>query len=128
VREAQADEPHRGGEEQLEGGLEPVVGHVGRLARRRAAGVPHEDVNPVEGLERLRDEAVEVSDVRDVAAHRERADPVGIPLELLAPAREHRHVRSLGGERLRGGLTEPRRGAANDRRPPPQTEIHASGR
>ena len=42
-----------------------------------------------------------------VATYRERADSVGLLLELVAPAPEHGDVRALVGERLGGCEAEP---------------------
>ena len=117
-----------GREEELERRLEAVVGHVAGLAGGRAARVPDEDVDAAERLECLRDEPLEICDVGDVAAHRERADAVGVALQLLAAPREHGHVRAFLGERLRGGEAEAGRGPADNRRPAAKTEIHAVGR
>ena len=46
------------------------------------------------------DEPLEIGRVRDVAADGERADPLGLALEHVAAAGEHRDVRALVGERL----------------------------
>ena len=73
------------------------------------------------------DRALEVLGMRHVAAYGERADSVCLALELVAPAGEHRHVRALGGERLRGREPEPRGGAADERRPAFQSEVHVGG-
>ena len=103
VGPAEADESHRGDEEELEGGLERVVGQVAGLPRGRPARVPDEDVDPAERLEGLCDEPLEVGDVRDVSANGERADAVGIALELFSAPCEHRHVGAFFGECFRGG-------------------------
>ena len=61
---------------------------------------------------------------RDVAAHGERADAVGLALEQVAPAGEHRDVRSFGGQGLRRREPEPGRGARDEGGTPLQSEIH----
>ena len=105
-----------------------VGGDVGRLARRRPAGVPDEDVEPAERLDRLRDGALEVLRERHVAADGERAEPVGLAFEHVAAPREHRHVRAFLGERLRACERQPGGGAADERGAPFQPEIHGSPR
>ena len=54
-----------------------------------------------------RDGAVGVLGKGHISSYGERADSVCLALELVAPAREHRHVRALGGERLRAREPEP---------------------
>jgi hypothetical protein len=48
-------------------------------------------------------------------------------LELVPPPRHIGEFRSLRGERLRARETEPRGGAADDRRPPFQSQVHVGG-
>ena len=100
----------------------------GRGAGRRAAAVQHEDVDPAERL-----------DGRRRRGARDRRAAVRSPGTASAPiraasrsttsraAREHRHVRALGGERL--GDREPHalRGAEHDRAPSVKAEIHRPG-
>ena len=69
VRQRQPHEPHRGLQQELERGFELEVGDLRRRPGRRAARVPHEDVDPAEGLDRFRDEPLEVGGVRHVAPH-----------------------------------------------------------
>ena len=127
MREAEAHEPDGGEEQQLERRLEALVGDLGGGAGRRAARVPDEDVDAAERLHGALDQPLEVRRIRHVAAYGERAEPVRLALELVAPAREHRHVRALVGERLGGCEAEAGRSSADDRRPAAQTEIHCGG-
>ena len=94
----------------------------------RPARVPDDDVDAAERLHGEVDEPLEVGDVRHVAADSERADPVGLLLELLAAAGEHRDVCALFGECLCRCEPEPGRGAADDRSPSLEAEIHSPGR
>ena len=55
---------------------------------------------PPKALDRLLDERARGRRDCHVAADGERADPLGLALEQVAPAREHRDVRALVGERL----------------------------
>ena len=75
---------------------------------------------------RLVDEPLEIARARDVAAHGQPADPLGLALEHVAPPREHRDVRSLGGERLGGREPHPGGGAEDDRRTAFETEVHVA--
>ena len=54
--------------------------------------------------------------------------PLASQLQLLAPAREHRHVRAFLGERLGGREPKPGGRSADDRRPAAQPEVHSAGR
>src|SRR5437773_915853 len=88
LRQAKVHEANERLEHQLERLLERVWRHVRAAARRRATGVPDEDVQAAERLERLRDGALEIARERHVAADGERADPVRLALEHVAPAGE----------------------------------------
>jgi hypothetical protein len=70
------------------------------------------------------DEPLEVLRDGQVAADGERAEAVGLPLELVAPPGEHGDVRALGGECLGDSEAHPGGGAANDRGLAAQAEIH----
>ena len=72
------------------------------------------------------DEPLEMLRDREVALHGERADPLGLALEQLPAAGEHRDVGAFGGEGLRDRETHPGRGAADDRRAAGEPEIHAA--
>ena len=82
---------------------------------------------PPNASDRLLDELGEVLRDGQVAADRERADAVGLTLEHVAPAGEHRDVRALGSERFRDGEAHPRGGAADDRSLTPETQVHQVG-
>ena len=127
LRQAEVHEANEGLEHQLERLLERVRCHVRAAARRRATGVPDEDIQAAERLERLRDGALEIARERHVAADGERADPVRLALEHVAPAGEHRDVRALGRERLGGGEAQAGRGAADECRPAFQSQVHRGG-
>ena len=58
----------------------------------------------------------------------ERAEPVGLALEQVAAATEHRDVRALADELLGNREAHARRGAADDRRPAAEPEVHVGGR
>ena len=118
MRAAEVRQSDRREEQQFDRGLDGSRVEVDGRAPRRAAAVVHEDVDAAEGLERALDEALEVARVRQVAADGEGADPLGLALEDVAAAREHRDVRALVGERLRGCEAHPGRRAADDRRAP----------
>jgi len=77
-----------------------------------------------ESLQCAVDQSLQVGGVRDVAAHRERSEPLRLALEQLTAPREHRHVRALGGQRLRDRQADPRRGPADDRRATAEPELH----
>ena len=62
--------------------------------------------------------------IGEVALDGESAEPFGLALEQVAPAPEHRDVRALGGERLGNREAHARRGAADDRRPAAEPEVH----
>jgi hypothetical protein len=124
VRQAQLDEANSRDEQQLERALEVVGRQLRRRLGRRPAGVPDRDVDAAERVERSLHEPLQVGRVGHVPADGERADPLGVELELLAAAGEHRDVRALVGERLGRSEAEPRRRSADDRRPAAQTEIH----
>ena len=82
---------------------------------------------PSEGLDRPLDEPLEVSWHRDVAADGEGAQPVGLALEHVAPAREHRDVRAFLGQGFGDAEPDAGRRAADDRRPSLEPEIHGCG-
>ena len=94
----------------------------------RSASVVDQDVDPAEGFDRLLDESLEILRVRQVAADRQRAEPLGLALKDVAPAGEHRDVGALGGERL--GDREPHSGggAADDCGLSFEPEVHALAR
>ena len=123
-RPAEADEPHRGEEQELHRLLDLLVRGVERRRARRPAAVQDEDVDAAERVHRLLDELLEVPRVRDVAADCERAEPVGLALEDVAAAREHRHVRALACERLRAAEADSGRGAADDGGAAAEPEVH----
>ena len=87
--------------------LERVGRDRGARSGCRPAGVPDEDVEAAERLERRRDGAVGVLWEGHVSTYGERADSVCLTLELVAAPCEHRHVRSFGGECLGGCEPEP---------------------
>ncbi len=124
VGEAQPREPDRRQKEQLDGFLDERVGQVDTSGPRRSARVVHEHVDPAEGLDRLLDEPLQVGRVRDVAAHAERSEAVGLAVERLAAPREHRDVRSLSGKRLGDTEPDPFRCTADDRGAASEAEVH----
>ncbi len=67
------NEPHGRLQHQLERLLERVRRDVGAGARGRASGVPDDDVEPTEGLDRFRDGTLQVLRQRYVTADGERA-------------------------------------------------------
>ena len=69
VRQAERHESNRRCEEELDGFLESLDGHADRRSGRRPAGVPDEDVDAAEGLDRSLDDCLEVAGIRDVAAN-----------------------------------------------------------
>ena len=90
----------------------------------RAARVPDEDVDAAERLQRALDHGAERARVGDVAAHGERPDAIGLALQHLSPAREHRHVRAFPGERLGRREPKPGRRSADDRGAALEPEVH----
>ena len=113
-----------GGEQERDGLLDDLGRQLGRLAGAWAAAVQDEHVDAAEGAHRHLDEALEVLRDRQVALDGERAEPLRLAFEHVAAAREHRDVRSLGGERLRGREAHAGRGAADDCRAPGESELH----
>ena len=111
-------------EEERDRLLDRVGGHLDRGPGRRAAAVQDEDVDSAEGADRRLHEALEVLRDRQVALHRQRAEALGLLLEEVPPAGEHHDVGALGGEGLRDGETHARGGAADDRRPIREPEVH----
>src|SRR5439155_8914359 len=102
-------------QEQLDRLLDLLVGQTGGGRPRRAAAVVDEDVDAAEGLEGAVNEPLEVGGVGEVAAYSEAADALRFAGEQVAPAREHRDVRALGGECFRYREAHPRGGPADDR-------------
>ena len=109
--------PHGRDEQQRDRRLERLLGHLEGGAARRAAAVVDEDVDAAEGLDGAPHQPLAVLRVGDVAADRQAADPLGLALEHLAPAGEHRDVGALLGERFGDREADPLRGAADDRGP-----------
>jgi Histidine kinase len=91
-----------------------------------AARALDESRSAIAALTRPLDEPLEVARVRDVTADGQRAEPLGLALERVAPAREHRDVRAFGGQRLGRSETEARRRAEDDCRTAFQSEVHQS--
>jgi hypothetical protein len=83
-----------------------------------------DDVDAAERLQREIDEPFQVRRVRHISSYGERPQAVRLEFELLPAAREHRHVRALGDERIGRCEAQTGGGAGNDRRPAAQTEIH----
>ena len=106
VGQAQLHDADRRQEHQLDRVLQRLRRNLRARPRRRTGRVPDEDVEAAERLQRGRDRPLEVVRKRDVAADRERPDPVGLPLEHIPPPREHRDVCALARERLGGGQAE----------------------
>src|SRR5207302_8265892 len=96
-------------------GLDGLGVEVEGGAARRAAAVVHEDVDAAEGFERALDEALEVTRVRQVAANGERAEALGLALEEVAAAGEHRDLRAFLGEGFGGRESHAGGCAADDR-------------
>ena len=69
-------------------------------------------------------EAVEVLGDREVALDGQSAEPVGLALEQVAAATEHGDVRALADELLGNREAHARRGAADDRRPAAEPQVH----
>ena len=107
VGQGEPHEPDGRQQQQLVGRLELIVLQRRGCDRRRAAGVPDDDVDAAERLQRPLDETFKVGRVRDVAADSEGADPLRVQLQLLAAAREHRDVRTFGRQCLRRRKPEP---------------------
>ena len=124
VGEAEVEEPDGRHEEDLDRMLERLGRDRGRGAGRRAAGVPDEHVDAAERLHGRLDRALEILGDRDVAADGERSDAVGLALEQVAPACEHRDVRAFGSEGLGRCEPEPGGRARDEGGAPFQSEIH----
>src|SRR5207248_2506459 len=76
-------------QQQLDRLLDVVVGKPDRRAPRRPAAVVDEDVDAAEGRNSSVDEPFQVGRVRDVATYRKCAEPLGLAVENVPPAREH---------------------------------------
>ncbi len=124
IGQAEVDQAHGREEEQFDGLLERLGADRDCRPRRWTAAVPDEDVDAPERLYRLPHDGLEIARVRDVAAHGESADSVGLALEHVASPREHGHVCAFGTQRLGRRQAEPGRCAADDRGPAFETEIH----
>ena len=126
--QAPADQRHVRGEEERDGLLDRLRRHRRRRPGRRPAPVQHEHVEAAERPHRRLHEPLEVLRDREVALDGERADPLRLALEELPAAREHGHVRPLGGEGLGDREPHPGGGAADDRRAPCEPEVHGRRR
>src|SRR5204862_5354343 len=111
-------------QEQLDRILEVLVCDLDRGSGWWATAVVDENVDPAERLDRRVDEPRQRAGVADVAANGERAEPLRLPLECLAAAREHRDVCAFLRQRLRDSEADPGRRAADDRRPTVESEVH----
>ena len=126
MRQAMADERHVRGEQERHRLLDRGRGQRRRLGGGRTAAVEHDDVERAEGADRRLDEPFEVLGDPEVSLHRERADAVGLSLEHLAAAGEHRDVRALPRERLGDREAHAGRAAADDRRAPLEPQFHGA--
>ena len=117
MRQAEVRQADGREEQELDRRLDGVGLEAEGRCAGRAAAVVDEDVDPAEGLERPLHDALEVARIRQVAAHGEGADPLGLALEHVAAAGEHRHMRAFFGERFGDREPHPGRRAADDRRP-----------
>jgi hypothetical protein len=127
VREAQPHKPDGGDEQQLEGGFQRVVADLRCPCGRWATRVPDDDVDAAERLDGLRDDTLEIADIRHVTPYPKRADPVCLPVELLAAAGEHGDVCAFVGEGFSRRQPETGRCAADDRGPAAKTKLHGGG-
>ena len=100
MRQAEADEPDVGEEEQFDRGGDRLGRDLRRRAGRRPPAVQHDDVDPAERSDGRRDQAVEVDGPGQVAGDGQGADPCRLALDDVRAAREHRHVRTLRDEPL----------------------------
>ena len=108
VRNTQAGEPDGRDEQELDGALDDRGLEADCRAAWGTAAVDDQDVEAAEGFERLVHEALQVAQVRQVSAHGEGAEPVGLALEHVATAGEHSHVCALRDQRLRDREPHPR--------------------
>ena len=109
VRQRSAHEPHERLEHQLDRLLERVGGDVGAAARASGRREFQTRMSRPPNASSVVATARSVS-CGSVTSPRTESAPIrsACALELVAPAGEHRHVRALGGERLRAREPEPR--------------------